>query len=68
MVKRFIRDRSAEWLDKPEWPEPKRNPDFSLKPVIRRALAPSPEEQKRNPRSRSAKLRVAERISNETTA
>ncbi|MDG2124006.1 MAG: 16S rRNA (cytosine(1402)-N(4))-methyltransferase RsmH, partial [Verrucomicrobiales bacterium] len=48
MVKRFIRDRSAEWLDKPEWPEPKRNPDFSLKPVIRRALAPSPEEQKRN--------------------
>src|SRR6185312_4847019 len=30
IVKNFFRDRSREWLDRPEWPEPKRNPDYNL--------------------------------------
>src|SRR5216110_1638543 len=30
IVKNFFRNHSQEWLDKPEWPEPKRNPDYDL--------------------------------------
>jgi 16S rRNA (cytosine1402-N4)-methyltransferase len=62
IVKNFFRDRSREWLDKPEWPEPQRNPDYNLKLVTPKPVAPAEEEQRANPRSRSAKLRVAEKI------
>jgi 16S rRNA (cytosine1402-N4)-methyltransferase len=36
--------------------------DSSLSPVTKRPLVPSEDEQRENPRSRSAKLRVAERL------
>jgi 16S rRNA (cytosine1402-N4)-methyltransferase len=62
IVKNFFRDRSREWLDKPEWPEPKRNPDFDLSVITSKPIEPGEEEQRVNPRSRSAKLRVAERL------
>jgi 16S rRNA (cytosine1402-N4)-methyltransferase len=62
MVKNFFRDHSREWRDRPEWPEPRRNPDFDLTLVTPKPLAPSEEEQRANPRSRSAKLRVTEKI------
>jgi 16S rRNA (cytosine1402-N4)-methyltransferase len=62
MVKNFFRDHSKEWLDRPEWPEPRRNPDYDLAVVTPKPVAPSEEEQRANPRSRSAKLRVAEKI------
>lgn len=62
IVKNFFRDRSREWLDRPEWPEPRRNPDYDLKVVTSKPVEPSEEEQRVNPRSRSAKLRVAEKI------
>src|SRR5947207_2913768 len=62
IVKNFFRDRSREWLDKPEWPEPKRNPDHHLEVVTPKPIEPTDEEQRANPRSRSAKLRVAEKI------
>jgi 16S rRNA (cytosine1402-N4)-methyltransferase len=62
IVKNFFRDRSREWLDKPEWPEPKRNPDYDLQLVTAKPVEPSEEEQRANPRSRSAKLRVAQKI------
>ena len=62
MVKNFFRDHSKEWLDKPEWPEPRRNPDYDLGIVTPKPVEPSEEEQRTNPRSRSAKLRVAEKI------
>jgi 16S rRNA (cytosine1402-N4)-methyltransferase len=62
IVKNFFRDRSREWLDRPEWPEPRRNPDYDLKVVTPKPVEPSAEEQRANPRSRSAKLRVAEKI------
>ncbi len=28
----FFRDRSVEWIDRPEWPEPRRNPDRIFRP------------------------------------
>jgi len=62
IVKNFFRDHSQEWLDKPEWPEPKRNPDYDLELVTPKPMEPSDDEQRTNPRSRSAKLRVAEKI------
>jgi 16S rRNA (cytosine1402-N4)-methyltransferase len=62
IVKNFFRDHSREWLDKPEWPEPRRNPDYDLKLVTPKPAEPADEEQRANPRSRSAKLRVAEKI------
>ena len=62
IVKNFFRDRSREWLDRPEWPEPRRNPDYDLKVVTPKPVEPSEEEERANPRSRSAKLRVAEKI------
>src|SRR5437763_3630589 len=33
IVKHFFRDRSREWLDRPEWPEPRRNPAYTLRLV-----------------------------------
>ena len=62
MVKNFFRDRSKEWLDRPEWPEPRPNPDYDLSLVTPKPVGPGEEEQRANPRSRSAKLRVAEKI------
>jgi 16S rRNA (cytosine1402-N4)-methyltransferase len=62
IVKNFFRDHSQEWLDKPEWPEPRCNPDYDLELVTPKPVEPSDEEQRANPRSRSAKLRVAEKI------
>jgi 16S rRNA (cytosine1402-N4)-methyltransferase len=62
IVKNFFRDHSREWLDKPEWPEPQRNPHYDLKLVTPKPVEPADEEQRANPRSRSAKLRVAEKI------
>jgi 16S rRNA (cytosine1402-N4)-methyltransferase len=62
IVKNFFRDHSREWLDKPEWPEPRRNPDYDLTLVTPKPVESTEEEQRANPRSRSAKLRVAEKI------
>ena len=62
IVKNFFRDRSREWLDRPEWPEPKPNPQFDLRLITSKPVEPAETEQRNNPRSRSAKLRVAEKI------
>jgi 16S rRNA (cytosine1402-N4)-methyltransferase len=62
IVKNFFRDRSREWLDRPEWPEPRPNPDFSLRLITPKPIEPDAVEQRANPRARSARLRVAERI------
>ena len=62
IVKNFFRDHSRAFLDKPEWPEPRRNSDHDLKLVTSKPVEPADEEQRANPRSRSAKLRVAEKI------
>ena len=62
IVKNFIRDHSREWLDRPEWPEPQRNREYDLRPITGKPIEPSENERRMNPRSRSAKLRVAEKI------
>ena len=62
IVKNFFRARSREFLDRPEWPEPRANPDHDLRLVTSKPVEPGENEQRFNPRARSAKLRVAEKI------
>jgi 16S rRNA (cytosine1402-N4)-methyltransferase len=62
IVKNFFRDRSVEWTDRPEWPEPRRNPDRLFRLLTPRPMDASGEEVQANPRARSAKLRVVERL------
>jgi 16S rRNA (cytosine1402-N4)-methyltransferase len=61
-VKQAFARYATEWLDRPEWPEPRRNPDFCMRLLSRKPIEATEAELKRNPRSRSAKLRVAERL------
>ena len=62
IVKVFFREHSREWIDRPEWPKPRRNPDRLFKLLTPHPITPSESEVQRNPRSRSAKLRVVEKI------
>lgn len=62
IVKRFLRQHSMAMLDRPEWPEPKRNPECYFSLPVRKPYAPSASELANNPRARSAKLRVAIRL------
>ena len=60
MVKRYLKHRSSRFIDDPGWPEPRANPDFAYQLLSRKAIAAGDEETSRNPRARSAKLRVAQ--------
>jgi 16S rRNA (cytosine1402-N4)-methyltransferase len=62
IVKQFFRKHSMAEIDNPTWPAPRPNPDKMLDLVTVRSVTASPEELASNPRSRSARLRVAERI------
>ncbi len=62
LVKQAFARLSTEWLDRPEWPEPRRNPDHCLKLLTRKPAEATEEELARNPRSRSARLRAAEKL------
>lgn len=62
MVKRFLKKASMKEIDRPEWPEPRPNPDYKFTAITRKPIKATAEEVKRNPRSRSAVLRVGERI------
>ena len=57
MVKQFMRERSAEWLDTPGRPNTLPNPLRHLRDVKR--YLPGEEEIEKNPRARSARLRTA---------
>jgi len=61
IVKNFFRDRSREYVDRPEWPEPRQNVERDLLVITPKPIEPGENEQKFNPRARSAKLRVAEK-------
>jgi 16S rRNA (cytosine1402-N4)-methyltransferase len=61
IVKNFFRDHSREWLDRPEWPAPRRNPESDLILITSKPVEPGENERRMNPRARSAKLRVAEK-------
>jgi len=63
IVKSFFRAGSEEWLDRPEWPAPRRNPGRCFLDLTRKPLEAGPEELHRNPRARSARLRAVELIS-----
>lgn len=62
IVKHFFRRCSEPWIDRPEWPAPKPNPDCRYRLITRKGITASPTETSRNPRSRSATLRVVERL------
>jgi 16S rRNA (cytosine1402-N4)-methyltransferase len=62
IVKNFFRDRARQFLDRPEWPEPRPNPIYQFRLITHKPVEPDENEQRVNPRSRSAKLRVAEKI------
>ena len=63
VVKQFMRERAAEWLDTPKHPNTVPNPRHHLRDVKR--YLPAEEEIQKNPRARSARLRVA--LRNEET-
>lgn len=62
-VKRFCADRARECICPPELPVCRcgRQPEAEL--ATRKAVTVSPQESERNPRSRSARLRVARKLS-----
>jgi 16S rRNA (cytosine1402-N4)-methyltransferase len=62
IVKTFFKERTAEFIDRPEWPAARPNPLHLFQAVTRKPVIASEAEQRANPRSRSAKLRVVERI------
>ncbi len=53
---------AAPFIDRPEWPEARKNPDCVLKLITRKPVQATPQEIELNPRARSAVLRVAERL------
>lgn len=59
-VKTFFRTGSEQWLDRPEWPAPRPNPEWRFRDLTRKPLSAVPGETGRNPRSRSARLRSVE--------
>lgn len=62
IVKQHLRRHSEPEIDRPEWPAPRPNPECYYRLISRKAIAASDAELARNPRARSAKLRVAERL------
>ena len=62
IVKQYIQRESRDCICPPEQPVCTCNHKATLRPISRGAVQPSQEEIANNPRSRSAKLRVAERL------
>ncbi len=61
-VKRFFERVTRPEIDRPEWPAPRPNPEYAARLVCRKPITASEAELKANPRSRSAKLRVIEKL------
>jgi 16S rRNA (cytosine1402-N4)-methyltransferase len=61
-VKRFLADRARGCICPPELPVCQCGRQPEAEPLTRRALAATPEEIERNPRSHSARLRTARKL------
>ena len=61
-VKRAFDTVTREEIDRPEWPAPRPNPAYAARLVFKKPLTASEAELAANPRARSAKLRVIEKI------
>ncbi len=61
-VKRFFERVTKEEIDRPEWPAPRPNPEYAAHLVFRKPLTAGETELAANPRARSAKLRVIEKL------
>lgn len=61
IVKEFFRQESRDCICPPEMPVCVCGHKATLKVITQKPITPSPEEVEANPRSRSAKLRIAER-------
>ncbi len=61
-VKQFFERVTRPEIDRPEWAQPRPNPEYKARSVTRKPITPSEAELSANPRSRSAKLRVIEKI------
>jgi 16S rRNA (cytosine1402-N4)-methyltransferase len=62
IVKDFFKSRSKSEIDRPEWPGPRPNPECVFRLITRKSITASDAEQRANPRARSARLRVVERL------
>ena len=61
-VKRYFERVTRPEIDRPEWPSPRPNPEYAARLITRKPITPGQAELSANPRSRSAKLRVIEKI------
>lgn len=61
-VKRYFELVCKPEIDRPEWPAPRPNPAYAARLVYRKPITPTEQELSANPRSRSAKLRVIEKL------
>ena len=61
IVKRYFKEKSRECTCPPEWPICQCGGKAELRLVTRKAIVATDAEVARNPASRSARLRVAER-------
>ncbi len=62
IVKDFFRYKASACVCPPEWPQCRCDKVSEVKILTRQPLVPTPEEVQANPRARSARLRVAEKI------
>jgi 16S rRNA (cytosine1402-N4)-methyltransferase len=65
IVKRFIRDESKDCICPPEVPACVCGHKATLRKITRKPIRPTAEEISANPRARSGRLRVAERVGQE---
>ncbi len=61
-VKQFFERVTKPEIDRPEWTHPRPNPEYSARSLTRKPMVPGEAELIANPRSRSAKLRVIEKL------
>jgi 16S rRNA (cytosine1402-N4)-methyltransferase len=62
IVKNYFHQEARDCICPPEQPVCTCGHKASIKEISRKPIAPSAEEERANPRSRSAKLRVVEKL------